>query len=205
MAESSRRDADRSSDRTVPVFFSSDQHESAHVHVERETKRAKFWLDSVEVETNDGFKAHELARITALVQEHREELLRAWHDFSAIDETPVPVQEVRVTSKVLEVVLKDGRSLSVPIKWYPRLAYGSPRERQNWRLIGDGIGIHWPALDEDISISGLLAGLRSEESGTSLKRWLAARRQPPAKALEPTSRARHRGKASKTKSGSARG
>jgi uncharacterized protein DUF2442 len=110
----------------------------------------------------------------------------------AIDETPVPVQEVRVTSKVLEVVLRDGRSLSVPIEWYPRLAYGTPRERQNWRLIGDGIGIHWPALDEDISISGLLAGLHSGESASSFKRWLAARRRPADKALQPTSRARRK-------------
>jgi len=99
----------------------------------------------------------------------------------AIDETPVPAQEVRVTNKMLEVVLRDGRGLSVPLEWYPRLAYGSPRERQNWRLIGDGIGIHWPALDEDISISGPLAGLRSGESASSLKRWLAARRRPPSR------------------------
>jgi hypothetical protein len=111
---------------------------------------------------------------------------------SATDETRVPVQEVRVTSKMLEVVLRDGRSLFVPIKWYPRLAYGTPRERQNWRLIGDGIGIHWPALDEDISISGLLAGLPSGESASSLERWLAARRRLPDKAPRPTSRARRK-------------
>ncbi len=111
---------------------------------------------------------------------------------SAIDETPVPVQEVRVTSKMLEVVLRDGRSLSVPIKCYPRLAHGTQRERQNWRLIGDGIGIHWPALDEDISISGLLAGLPSGESASSFKRWLAARLRPADKVLQPTSRARRK-------------
>jgi len=98
---------------------------------------------------------------------------------SAIDETPVPVQDVRLTSKALEVVLRDGRTLSVPLEWYPRLAHGSPRERQRWRLIGGGIGIHWPDLDEDISISGLLAGLPSGESAKSLKQWLASRRRPP--------------------------
>jgi hypothetical protein len=68
------------------------------------------------------------------------------------------VQDVRVTSKALEVVLRDGRTLSVPLEWYPRLAHGTPRERQKWRLIGDGIGIHWPELDEDISISGFAGG-----------------------------------------------
>ena len=101
---------------------------------------------------------------------------------SAIDETLVAVQDVRLTSKALEVVLRDGRTLSVPLEWYPRLANGSPRERQRWRLIGGGIGIHWPDLDEDISISGLLAGLPSGESTKSLKQWL-----PPGKQRTMTS------------------
>ncbi len=124
---------------------------------------------------------------------------------SAIDETPVPVQDVRLTSKALEVVLRDGRTLSVPLEWYPRLAYGSPRERQRWRLIGGGIGIHWPDLDEDISISGLLAGLPSGESAKSLKQWLASRRRPPIKALQPSSRARRAGGKPKNKPRAARG
>ena len=95
---------------------------------------------------------------------------------SAVDETPVPVADVRVTSKMLEVVLRDGRTLSVPLEWYPRLAHGSPTERQRWRFIGEGIGIHWPALDEAISIAGLLAGHPSGESANSLNQWLASRR-----------------------------
>jgi hypothetical protein len=123
---------------------------------------------------------------------------------SAIDETPVPVQDVRVTSKMLEVVLRDGRTLSVPLEWYPRLAHGSPAERQRWRLIGEGIGIHWPDLDEDISIAGLLAGLPSGESASSLKQWLASRRRPPDSALQPTSRAKRKAK-SKSRSRAARG
>jgi hypothetical protein len=108
---------------------------------------------------------------------------------SAIDETPVPVQDVRVTSKALEVSLRDGRTLSVPLEWYPRLAHGSSRERQRWQIIGDGIGIHWPDLDEDISIAGLFAGLPSGESAKSLKRWLASRRRSATKGLQPASRA----------------
>jgi hypothetical protein len=122
---------------------------------------------------------------------------------SAIDEAPIPVQDVRVTSKALEVVLRDGRTLSVPLEWYPRLAHGTPRERQKWRLIGDGIGIHWPELDEDISISALLAGLPSGESAKSLKQWLASRR-PPHKALQPPSRAKRKAR-SKSRSQAARG
>ena len=109
---------------------------------------------------------------------------------SLVNETPIPVQDVRVTSKALEVVLRDGRTLSVPLEWYPRLAQGSPRERRRWRLIGDGIGIHWPDLDEDISISGLLAGLPSGESAKSLNQWLASRRRPPNQAASRARRAR---------------
>lgn len=109
---------------------------------------------------------------------------------SAIDEKPVPVRDVRVTSRILKVVLRDGRTLSVPLGWYPRLAHGSPSERQRWRVIGDGIGIHWPDLDEDISIAGLLAGLPSGESAKSLNRWLASRHRPLNKALKPASRPR---------------
>jgi hypothetical protein len=91
------------------------------------------------------------------------------------------------------------------LDWYPRLAHGSPRERQRWRLIGDGIGIHWPDLDEDISISGLLAGLPSGESAKSLKQWLASRRRPPKKALQPTNRTRRAAAGPKSKRRGARG
>jgi hypothetical protein len=125
--------------------------------------------------------------------------------FSPIDGTPVPVEDVRVTTRTLEVTLRDGRTLSVPVQWYPRLAHGSPRERQRWRLIGGGIGIHWPDLDEDISISGLLAGLPSGESARSLKKWLALRRRTHSKALQPSVRARRARSKSTTKPRAARG
>jgi hypothetical protein len=83
--------------------------------------------------------------------------------------------EVSVTDDTLTVDLADGRTLAVPLAWYPRLWHGAPGERRNWRLIGDGAGIHWPDLDEDISIEGLLLGKRSGESQRSLQRWLGAR------------------------------
>jgi hypothetical protein len=90
----------------------------------------------------------------------------------------VPVacaQDVTVTEDTLTVELSDGRSISVPLAWYPRLVHGTPEERANWRLIGQGAGIHWQALDEDISVENLLAGRASGESQKSLKRWLAQR------------------------------
>lgn len=85
-------------------------------------------------------------------------------------------QDVRVSEDSLVVDLLDGRTLSVPLSWYPRLAHGTPAERAEWRLIGRGEGIHWPQLDEDISVEGLLAGRRSGESQASLQRWLQSRR-----------------------------
>jgi hypothetical protein len=83
---------------------------------------------------------------------------------------------VAVTDDALTVDLVDGRSLSVPIAWYPRLAHGTPTERANCRLIGRGEGIHWPDLDEDLSVDSLLAGRPSQESQSSLEKWLQARK-----------------------------
>ncbi len=87
----------------------------------------------------------------------------------------VRAQDVMITEDALTVELSDGRSISVPLAWYPRLVHGTSEERSNWRLIGQGVGIHWPALDEDISVENLLAGRASGESQRSLKRWLSAR------------------------------
>lgn len=84
-------------------------------------------------------------------------------------------QQVTVTDDALVVDLLDGRTVSVPLSWYPRLAHGTPAERTNWRLIGRGEGIHWPDLDEDISVAGLLAGWPSGETQSSLRRWLESR------------------------------
>ena len=82
---------------------------------------------------------------------------------------------VTVSADALVVELSDGRALSVPLAWYPRLAHANAEERADWRLIGRGQGIHWPRLDEDISVDGLLAGRRSRESPAAFARWLASR------------------------------
>lgn len=84
-------------------------------------------------------------------------------------------QSVDFTEDSMVVRLDDGRSVSVPLAWYPRLNAGTKSERENLELIGDGEGIHWPELDEDISVEGLIAGRRSAESADSLRRWLAKR------------------------------
>lgn len=85
-------------------------------------------------------------------------------------------QNVSVSDDALVVDLADGRTITVPLAWFPRLAHGTAGERANWRLIGDGEGIHWPDLDEDISIESLLAGRRSGETQDSLRRWLEGRK-----------------------------
>ena len=84
-------------------------------------------------------------------------------------------QSVAVSEEALTVDLVDGRTIIVPLMWYPRLWYGTAEERNNYEIIGEGTLIHWPDLDEDLSVSGLLAGRRSGESQKSLKKWLAAR------------------------------
>ncbi len=75
----------------------------------------------------------------------------------------------------LTVDLEDGRTITVPLSWFPRLAHSTPAQRENCRLIGGGTGLHWPDLDEDISVESLLAGRRSGETQQSLRKWLASR------------------------------
>jgi hypothetical protein len=103
-------------------------------------------------------------------------------------------QKVRVTVDELVVELVDGRTVSVPVQWYPRLAHGSSAERQSWQIIGRGIGIHWPDLDEDIAIEDMLAGRPSGESQPSFQRWLESRALLANRTLQPTSRARRKSK-----------
>lgn len=82
---------------------------------------------------------------------------------------------VSITSEMIQVVLDDGRVISAPLAWFPRLLHGSEQERSRTRFIGNGEGLHWPDLDEDVSVEALLAGRPSAESATSLKQWLASR------------------------------
>ena len=100
------------------------------------------------------------------------EILEAW------------ANHVEVSSDSLTVDLVDGRTVSVPIAWYPRLFHGTEKQRKNWRFVGHGEGIHWPDLDEDISVENLLAGKPSTESHRSLKRWLETHSDPSKRQQE---------------------
>ncbi len=91
-----------------------------------------------------------------------------------LEAEPAAVQVI-INDERLIVELADGRSIVVPLAWYPRLQYGTREERQNWQLLGEGYAIEWPDLDEHIGIEGLLAGRRSGESTKSIERWLAKR------------------------------
>lgn len=95
-----------------------------------------------------------------------------------LDPKALQVLAVQITDDTLVVELADGRTVSVPLVWYPRLFHASCAERKDWRPVAGGEGIHWPMLDEDISVGGLLAGKPSGESLRSLRRWLDARAEP---------------------------
>jgi hypothetical protein len=99
--------------------------------------------------------------------------------------------KVTVTEDSLAVDLSDGRTVSVPLAWYPRLVHGSPLERKNWRLIAGGQGIHWPDLDEDLSVESIVLGRASGESQASLKRWLESRAAGVKRRRDPKSKSAH--------------
>jgi hypothetical protein len=94
---------------------------------------------------------------------------------STVESRAALASQVQVNDDTLAVELGDGRTIAVPLAWYPRLAHASAEERNSWRLIAGGRGIHWPAIDEDISVANLLAGQPSAESQASFKKWLVGR------------------------------
>ena len=97
-------------------------------------------------------------------------------------EIAVPKAENLTLSKdTLSVNLSDGRTISVPLAWFPRLLHATQEERNNWRLVGNGHGIHWADIDEDVSVEGLLAGRPSGESQASFKKWLDKRAARPTR------------------------
>lgn len=83
---------------------------------------------------------------------------------SLAQETDVRVMNVSIDDVRLVVDLMDGRTIAVPLAWYPRLANATPAQRSNWELAGGGYGIHWPEIDEDLSTEGLLRGARAPAS-----------------------------------------
>ena len=93
----------------------------------------------------------------------------------ATKQIEIRATSVRVSDDALMVDLSDGRTVSAPLAWYPRLLHGTAAERGDHQFIGEGLGIHWPQLDEDISVEGILAGRQSHESKESFEQWLASR------------------------------
>jgi len=108
------------------------------------------------------------------------------HTLDLEPELQVRAIAVRVSAAELAVDLEDGRTVSVPLAWYPRLQHGTPKERQNFEI--SVAGIHWPDLDEDISVRGMLLGRRSGEGAGSLKFWLDNKRKGKKTTLEDYSR-----------------
>jgi hypothetical protein len=96
------------------------------------------------------------------------------------------VQDVRFTDDTLVVDLLDGRTISVPLVWYPRLLSATPAQRANWQVAGGGFGIHWPEIDEDLSTEGLLRGAPAPQTSATVRNP-AKKRTPP-----PALKARHR-------------
>jgi hypothetical protein len=93
----------------------------------------------------------------------------------SVETVPARAVSVAVDDDTLTVDLADGRTIAAPLAWYPRLLHGTEGERRNWRLVGNGDGIYWPDLDEDVSVESLVRGRRSAESPASLQQWLAGR------------------------------
>src|SRR5712692_6970874 len=93
----------------------------------------------------------------------------------AVEIQEARAQSARLTEEALAIDLVDGRTIIVPLGWFPRLWHGTPQERSHFEIFGDGAYIHWPDLDEDLTVAGLLAGRRSGESPQSLKKWLQSR------------------------------
>jgi hypothetical protein len=95
----------------------------------------------------------------------------------AFDMNSAIATNVVVTDDSLIVDLEDGPTIAVPIVWYPRMLHASREERNNWRFVGRGEGIHWPELDEDLGIENILSGKPSGESQQSFNQWLEKRQE----------------------------
>jgi hypothetical protein len=114
---------------------------------------------------------------------------------SSVHQSEPRAMQVEVTDDELQIMLVDGRRVFAPLVWYPRLLYASDEHRQNWRLIGDGQGIHWPDIDEDVSVAGVLEGIPSLESPKSLREYV---RRTAGDGSERVARTRNKARQSAT-------
>ncbi len=139
------------------LFTSHDRGEPAHVHVDRERMTARLWLSPLRVAFSLGFSRHELRRIERVASENEQKCLKAWNDYSE-PRVGERITAVSISDDSLTIDLLDGRSLTVPLAWYPRLLHATEAHRSYFRIIGGGFIIHWPDVDEHLSSQGLLAG-----------------------------------------------
>ncbi len=139
-------------------FYSHEPNEPPHVHVGRDNFSARFWLNPVGLARNLGFNARELRRLQSLVTRTPERVVLRLGVGILAPRADGRVSNVEFTADVLSVALMDGRAISVPLVWYPRLLNASEKERHNWQVSGGGYGIHLPVVDEDLSTEGLLRG-----------------------------------------------
>jgi hypothetical protein len=114
------------------------------------------WLNSISLASNLGFKPAEPGEIKRLVSANRAMLVKVCQGF--IVNPGSRVINVSSTDDLFVVELEDGRTISVPLAWFPRLLHASQKDRDDWQVAGGGFGIHWPTIDEDLSVDGLLRG-----------------------------------------------
>ena len=148
-------------------FYSNEYGGPEHIHVQRDTAAAKIWLNPVALARSRGFAASELTPCTDLWPNIAQHLRERGMSILAVDPDARAIG-VQCTDNELVVQMADGRTLSVPLAWFPRLLDSSADARSDFQLIGDGEGIHWPAIDEDISVAGLLAGRPSVQHAKAL-------------------------------------
>src|SRR6266478_4971694 len=116
-------------------------------------------------------------QLLGLFRSTRKDYLRVGMNSSAVEIQEVRARSAKLTSEALTVDLVDGRTIIVPLIWFPRLWHATPQERSHFEIFGYGTYIHWPDLDEDLTVAGLLRGQRSGEGPRSLKKWLDGRKR----------------------------
>jgi hypothetical protein len=168
-------------------FYSFDCNEPVHIHVRRDRQHCKFWLAPAELAWNHGFSPRELKRHSTPSSGERTD---SHHGMSTAVSVESRIDHVKVTDETITAYLIDGRVISVPLAWSWRLSEATPAQRANWELIGDGHGVHWPDVDEDLSADGMLNGVPAHRPATAR----AGRLAPAHQTLQPKSRAQRTGK-----------
>jgi len=178
-------------------FQSFDCNEPPHVHVRRDRQHARFWLAPVALAWNHGSARGN--RMTSVAWSSTTSRRSSRHGMSTAVSVESRISNVEVTDETIIAHLVDGRVISVLLAWSWRLSDATPAQRANWQLIGDGHGVHWPDVDEDISAEGMLGGIPAHRPRTHSRTTA-----PAGRALQPASRAKRKAK-SKPRSRAARG